>query len=306
MYMKRLIVIAFISLVTLNLHAQTASRYEQRYDLLVSQFGPAGVGVETVLDNWAKVDSTNAKMLQGKFAYLFTKAQTAQVEPRPGKKYLGMDPVLTLKDSLGNDVNYFQINVFDDELYAEALKVADKAISLWPDRLDFRFMKANAYIAYEKDSPDMALACLLDLADENKQRMSSWEYDGQKTSQAFFQDAMQEYCFSFYSLGTSSAYEAFRTLSEKLCVMFPDNSDFVNNIGSYHLIAKNDYKTAYKYYNKVLKSNPGEPTAIRNGLLAARKQKNVKQEKKYLEMMLKYGNESERLQAEGRLTALKK
>jgi len=43
--------------------SQSAERYEQRYDLLVSQFGPAGVGVETVLDNWEKVDSTSAKYL---------------------------------------------------------------------------------------------------------------------------------------------------------------------------------------------------------------------------------------------------
>ena len=124
-------------------YAQNASRYEQRYDLLVSQFGPAGVGIETVLENWAKADSTNAKMLHGRFIYLFTKAQSSQVVPRPEKKYLGMEPMLTLKDSLGNDVNYFQVSEFDDQLYAEAMKAADKAIAFWPDRLDFRFMKAN-------------------------------------------------------------------------------------------------------------------------------------------------------------------
>ena len=127
--------------VCIAAQAQTASRYEQRYDLLVSQFGPAGIGVETVLNNWEKADSTNARMLQGKFAYLFTKAQTGVVEPHPGKKYLGMNPVITLKDSLGNDVHYYEVNVFDDELYAEALKAADKAVAVWPDRLDFRFMK---------------------------------------------------------------------------------------------------------------------------------------------------------------------
>lgn len=304
--MKRLLLIALLLTASFAADAQTASRYEQRYDLLVSQFGPAGVGVETVLDNWAKADSTNAKMLQGKFAYLFTKAQTGQLETRPSRKYLGMEPVLTLKDSLGNDVNYFQVNVFDDELFARALKVADKAISFWPDRLDFRFMKANAYIAYEKESPDMALACLLELAEANAARKSSWEYEGEKVDQEFFQDAMQEYCFSLYTLATPASYEAFRTLSEKLSVMFPDNTDFVNNIGSYHLIAKNDYKSAYKYYNKVLKSNPGDETALRNGLLAARRQKNLKQEKKYLEMMIKHGSEADRVQAEGRLAALKK
>lgn len=305
-YMKRIVFIAFILFASYAVQAQTSSRYEQRYDLLVSQFGPAGVGIETVLDNWAKVDSTNARLLQARFEYFFTKAQTGQVEPRQGKKYLGMEPVLTLKDSLGNDVNYFQVNVFDDGLYAEAIKAADKAIAVWPDRLDFRFMKANAYIAYEKESPDMALADLMALADENAHRKSSWVYDGKKADQAFFQDAMQEYCFSFYTLGTPAGYEAFRTLSEKLSVIFPDNTDFVNNIGSYYLIARNDYKSAYKYYNKVLKTDPDNAAAIRNCLLAARKQQNVKQEKKYLEMMAKYGSEGDRLQAEARLAALKK
>jgi hypothetical protein len=56
----------------------------------------------------------------------------------------------------------------------------------------------------------------------------------------------------------------------------------------------------------VLKGNPDNDTAIRNGILAARKQKNVKQEKKYLEMMVKYGQDGDRLQAEARLAALKK
>lgn len=286
--------------------AQTSARFEQRYDLLVSQFGPAGVGVETVLDNWAKVDSTNAKMLVGRFTYLFTKAQSTEVEMRPGKKYLGMEPVLTLKDSLGNDVNYFSVNVFDDDLYVEAIKTADKAIAYWPDRLDLRFMKANAYIAYEKESPDMALSCIMSLVDENQARKSSWEYEGEKVDQDFFQDAVQEYCFSFYSLGTQSGYEAFRALSEKMSVLFPDNPGFLNNLGTYHLIAKEDYKTAYKYYNKVLKEHPDDYTAIKNGVLAARKQKNVKAEKKYLEMLLKYGSEAEKLQAESRLKSMKK
>lgn len=304
--MRKILFTVLAVLAASSLQAQTSSRFEQRYDLLVSQFGPAGVGVETVLDNWAKVDSTNAKMLQGRFAYLFTKAQGTEVEVRPGKKYLGMDPVLTLKDSLGNDVNYFQINVFDDQLYSEAIKAADKAITYWPDRLDFRFMKANAYIAYEKESPDMALSCIMSLIDENQARISSWEYEGQKVGQDFFQNAVQEYCISFYSLGTQNGYEAFRALSERMISLFPDNPGFMNNLGTYHLIAKEDYKTAYKYYNKVLKEHPDDYTAIKNGILAARKQKNVKAEKKYLEMMLEHGSDAEKLQARSRLESLKK
>jgi hypothetical protein len=51
--------------------------------------------------------------------------------------------------------------------------------------------------------------------------------------------------------------------------------------------------------------HPDDQAAIKNGLLAARRQKNVKQEKKYLEMMVQYGSERDRLMAESRLKAMK-
>ena len=302
--MKRLIISFAAILACVYSFAQSESeRYEQRYDLLVSKLGPAGVGIETVLDNWEKVDSTNARMLVGRFSYLFTKAQTPKVVTRGSKKYLGMDPVLSLKDSLGNDVYYFQDNVFDDEIYALAVKAADKAVAIHPDRLDFRFMKVNAYIAYEKESPDMALAYLLSLVKENAGKTGAWNYDGEEADPGFFEDAMQEYCYSFYTIGSTASQEAFLALSECLTGYFPSNMGFVNNIGSYHLL-KRDYKGAMKIYDKVLKKVPDDYTAMQNGLLAARKMKNLKAEKKYLNLIVRYGSEKDRLLAKGRLDAL--
>lgn len=281
MIMKRILLAAALALAGFAASAQSESeRYEQRYDMLVSRLGPAGVGVETVLDNWEKVDSTNAKMLLGRFSYLFTKAQTSEIVAKSQKKYLGMEPLLTLKDSLGKDVYYFQQNVFDDELYGRAAKAADKAVSVWPDRLDFRFMKANAYIAYEKESPDMALAYLMDLVDENVRRKGAWQYEGVDIEDGFFEDAMQEYCFSFYTIGSEASRNAFLKLSEKLSKLYPGNPEFINNIGSYYLV-KHEYKTALKYYDKVLKKHPADQTALQNGLIAARRLKNAKLEKKY-------------------------
>lgn len=290
--------------MALDLSAQTSEKYEQRYELLLSQFGPAGVGIETVLNKWEAVDSTDAKMLYARFNYLFTKAQTSAVVAKPERKYLGMEPLLTLKDSLGNDVFYYQVNEFDDQLYAQAVKTIDRTISLYPDRLDYRFVKANAYIAYEKESPDMALACLLDLADRYSDRKGRWTYEGEKVDDSFFTDAMQEYCYSFYSIGTSSSMEAFLGLSRKMLQLYPDNTGFLSNIGSYHMLANGDYKTALKYYSKVLKKKPDDYTAIKNSALAARKLNNRKLEIKYLRMLVEHGPEKEKIVAESRLKAL--
>ncbi len=292
------------ALLSLSVHAQTESgKYEQRYNMLVSKLGPAGIGVETVLNNWEAADSTDVNMLIGRFSYFFTKAQTKQVVTKPSKKYLGMEPVLSLKDSLGNDVHYYQESIFDDELYAKAIDVSDRAARLHPDRLDLRFMRANAYIAYEKESPDMALAYLQELVRENSSKKGGWKYVDDEVDDSFFEEAMQEYCFSFYTIGSPASYGAFKTLSEQLSKIYPANPGFVNNIGSYYLVNK-EYKTALKYYDKVLKKNPDNYMAMQNGLLAARRLQNVKLEKKYLSMIAEYGSDRDKLMAKGRLEAL--
>ena len=305
MKMRNVYILALL-LVSSVLSAQTAINYEQRYNLLVSQFGPAGVGVETVLDNWSKTDSTNIKLLAARFNYYFNKAQRAEVVTQPQKKYLGMKPLFTLKDSTGTDIYYYQETFFDDEVYGKALKAADKAIAFHPDHLDFRFMKANAYIAYEKESPDMALAYILDMVDEDQSRAKSWKFDGKQAEKGFFEEAMQEYCYSFYYIDSPKSMEAFLKLSEKMAAAYPANPGFVNNIGTYNMLVKQDYKAALKCYDKVLKKHPEDYTAIKNSMLAARKMKNQKLEKKYLQMVVKYGPETEQKQAQARLDMMSK
>lgn len=303
--MKRFILFVLLLLTCAAALAQN-EKYEQRYNLLVSKLGPAGVGVETVLDNWAQADSTDAGMLMGRFNFYFTKAQSMQVVIKPSDRYLGMEPILTVKDSTGADIHYYQEMSYDDELYGMAIQAADKLVSFYPDRLDFRFLKANAYIAYEKESPDMATAYLMSLIDEDSRNAVQWIYEEQKVEDSFFADAMLEYCFSFYSIGSPSALDAFHKISLKMYELNPDNPAYLNNIGTYYLIAKQDYKTALKHYNKVLKTWPEDYTAIKNCVLLSRKQKNLKQEKKYLHMLVKYGPEKEKIVAEARLKQIVK
>ncbi|MCD8313413.1 MAG: hypothetical protein LUC24_04565 [Bacteroidales bacterium] len=285
--------------------AAASKAYSDRYDMLVSRLGLSGVGIETVLDNWEQVDPDNSKLLVARFAYYIDKAKTVGIVPKPGKKYLGNAPSLTLKDSLGNNVNYFEETTFDDSLFSIALKNIDKAIRLFPKELDYRFARCNALIAYEGESPDMALAGVEGIVDLFYADQNGWTYDDEGADSEFFIAAIQEYCYTFYNLGTTTAYAAFKSLSEKMLSYEKDNTMFLSNIGTYYFIAVKDEKQAFKYYNKVLKLKPDDYTAAKNCVVIARHQKNTKLEKKYLPALIaSTEDETEKRNAEARLKAL--
>ena len=275
-------------LVAATVSAQSVN-YEKRYELLVSQVGPGGVGVETLLDKWQAADSTNRKMLSARFEYYFTKAQSEEVVKKSQKKYLGMDPLLSLKDSAGVPVYYYREMFYDDEYFALALKAADKVAALYPDDIDYRFMKTNALVAYEKEHPDMAFAYLTDLVVENVSRTRPWNYNGQKMDDGFFPDAMQEYCRTFYTVGSEASMNVFFSLSKRLWELYPSNVCFLSNMATYYLVAKDDPKTALKYYNKVLKKVKDDETALRNSYVAASKLNNDKLKEKYRKQLVQYG-----------------
>ena len=80
---------------------------------------------------------------------------------------------------------------------------------------------------------------------------------------------------------------------------------FLDNLGSYYLVVAKNTKTALKYYNKVLKIKPDDMTAIKNLIILARNAKDVKLEKKYLPMMIRYTEDSAtKMSAEKRLEFL--
>lgn len=274
--------------MSLSVFAQT-SDYKRRYDILLDRVGPAGVGMETLIENWSKVEPDNTDMLTARFYYYIAKAQGTEVVARKEAKYLGAAPMLTLQDSTGVDVHYYEVLKYDDEIFSQALKVVDHAISLYPQRLEFRFMKANAYLSYERESPDMALSNILGLAHDYMTSGKTWTYNENSeqltVDQELFAQMIQDYCVTLYALGSPASYEAFLKLSQRMNGYFPKTPSYLANIGSYHMVVAKDPKTALKYYDKALKIEPKAREVINNAILAARKLKNTKLEKKYLKLL---------------------
>lgn len=288
MIMRKIIYLLAAMLLSASVCAQTLD-YQRRYNILLERVGPSGVGMETLIDNWSKAEPESSDMLLARFYYYLSKGQGTEIVARKEAKYLGSAPMLTLQDSLGTDVHYYEVLKYDDELFGEAMKVVDKVISIYPQRLDFRFLKANAYMSYERESPDMALSNILGLAHDYMTSGKVWTYkedsDPFEVDSELFAQMMQEYCVTLYSLGTAPSYEAFLKLSQKMNGYLPKNPAFIANIGSYHMVVSKDPKTALKYYDKALKIDPKAKDIINNAIIAARKLNDSKLEKKYIKML---------------------
>lgn len=303
--MKRILTLALL-LVSAQAFAQlTSEEVKSQYERQVRMVGLAGVGVENILDKWTRVAPDDGDLLEARFHYYYIKSATTSLEAKEQTRYLGNAPSFTLKDSLGRDVRYFEVQNFEDSLFAEAQRYIDRAISLYPEELVYRFEKLNSLIDYEKESPDIATSELDDLINYNTAVKPSWTYDGEPLDGDSFTDAVQQYCYSFFQLGTPGGYEAFLEISEKMSKLQPKNTVFLANIGSYWLVYKKNNSQALKYYNKVLKINPKDYTAAKNCVVLARKDKNVKLEKKYLPILIAATeSETERASYEARLKAL--
>jgi len=305
--MKRILIFLVALVLPLSLLAQTTQEdYIRRYNNLVNRVGPAGVGVETLLDKWAEEYPDDLQQLLARFSFWFNKCQTSNVIQLSQDRYLGREPLLAATDSLGRKNNWFEDIVYEDEPFGLALEALDKAVALQPLRLDLRLLRIDALTAFEKGSPDMALASLKALVDEHFKQHPAWTHESlEKVDDEVFKALMQDYCFTFFRLGTDSSAEAFKGLSEHILTYSKDDPLFLDNIGSYWMVSKKDYKKARKYYDQVLKKHPDDVTAIRNGMLLARTTKDLKLEKKYLAMMAKYGaTDVDRASASARLEAL--
>lgn len=296
---------AFFPVGALAQDKEASEMYSRKYDQLVSVLGPTGVGIETVLDKWEACDPGNRKMLSARFNYYFNKSKTSSVVSKPGRKYLGNEPLFSLKDSTGNDIRYFEEVTYDDSLFSIALKNIDKAASIFKSDIGLRFNKSAALVAYEKESPDMALVCLEKLVDDYYASPKGWVFDGQYVDNEVFEGAIQEYCYTFFNIGTESSYNAFASLAGKMLTKNPSSTMFLSDVGSYWFVAQKNPKKALKYYEKVLKINPKDYTAAKNCILIARRQKNVRLEKKYLPVLIEASpDEQERMSAKARLEQL--
>lgn len=279
--MKRIVILAAALAMTLAASAQTLSQEEHlnKYAKQVSRVGLAGLGVEYILDKWEEDWPEDPSMLEARFAYNYTKAKTTEVLRKNQDKFLGMDPVLIIPDSLGNNVHFFQEDFFDENYFSAAMSYIDKAIALYPAELAYRYDRISALFDYEKESPDMAFDEVTDLIELNKTK-PLWTVSGEVLDPDTFPGIIQEYCYKFYTVGSERSRNYFSLLSTKMNRLYPKDPNFLCNLGTYYLVVKGSDSKALSYYNKALKLDPENTVAKSNIKVIERRKAKAAEAKK--------------------------
>ena len=304
---KRILTAALLLAGIAAFAQEDAASFRSKYERQVRMVGYAGVGVETILDRWEAAFPEDPYMLEGRFRHCFAKSRSSHIEAKYQPKFLGSEPVFSLKDSTGRDIYYYEEDFFVDSLFARSQKAIDKAIALQPAELAWRIDKAGALLIYEKESPDLTCAEVLKMIDYQASARPQWTHYGEEMPEGTLAEAVLEYCFTFFRYGSPGGYEAFRKISERMLKLYPGNAEYMNNLGSYYLVCQSSPKKALKWYGKALKADPLNYTAAHNCVLIARRNKDVKLEKKYLPTLIQATqDEIERKGYEARLEALGK
>ena len=284
-----------------------AAAFKARYERQVRNVGAAGVGVETILTRWEEAFPEDPAVMEGFYKFWFAKSLGSAVVTRDTRRYLGKDPMFSLRDSTGKERFYFEDNVFVDSLFALSQTYIDRAIATEPCELSYRVDKVTSLMLYEKESPDMATQELLKLIDFQRKSHPEWTYLGLAVDDATFVQTIQEYCHNFFQYATPGSYDAFKTVSEAMLKLYPKDTSFINNIGSYWLVYKQNPRKALQWYNKALKIDPKDYNAAKNCVILARKEKDSRLEKKYLPYLIAAtDSDLERSACEARLESLTK
>lgn len=244
--------------------AQTTEDYLSRYNALVNRVGVSGLGVDLLLTRWEKADPVDINHMIARGSYHLYRARKDSVVAYHKAAFMGMEPILTTKDSLGRNTYFYSVPNYQPEEFALAMEALDNALVHDNTRLDLMLSKADALKDFEYTTPDQCVDYIISIIDKHFGAKMVWTLPGGgHVTEEDFLEEMQNYCNIFFRTDSQASLEAFRKVSEAVLKYRPKSAPFIDNIGAYWASRKDD-KKAMKYYKNALKADPDDAIAKQN------------------------------------------
>ncbi|WP_304223041.1 hypothetical protein [Gracilinema caldarium] len=204
-----------------------------------------------------------------------------------------------------NYIGYVYGEVTYDKVNAEkAFQVINKAIGLYPERLDMHFGKTRflASLKAYNEQRDYLLT-LFTLGQKNGHQ---WKWsDGQSldNGEQVFIEAIHDYIAEWMNSGNQVAFECSKPVSEALIAYFPHNPIGYNDCGLYYAIS-GDLKTAERYFLAGYKADPTDDILIGNLAYLYESIKDMENAQKFYTLMSKSADRNAAEYAKRKLSEL--
>jgi len=172
---------------------------------------------------------------------------------------------LELNDSLGNQEGYlFSEMTVNDSSVQTAVRYLDKAISLFPNRLDFRLGKI--FLTRESEHWDWMeteIVATLQQAMKLEHRWKTEHNEKIKEAQPFLYSSLQETFYVLFESGLPYAYDIIERSSRLIIQQQDQNVIALSNIATC-LMMKEKHLDALTYLNKAYQISPNDIILVGN------------------------------------------
>lgn len=300
--MKRRFIITLFFLFSLIQISYGQQDFKKQFKALFDKNDVAGQ--EKLLQNWEKSRPDDPELYVSYFNFYLNKSR---------REVVSLNSVPTSEDSirmtktddekvvayLGSATKYEKAD-FD-----KAIEYLDKGIEKFPNRLDMRFGKIAAFRKIENYrifTDEIVKA--IDYSNVNKNQWLWTNDESVKEPKKVFLSSLQDYFVQVYDSGDENI-EYLKTIAENVLKYYPDSVENLSNLAIYYMLKK-DYENALTHLLKAEKLAPADPVIVGNIAWTYYLKGDKVNSLKYYELLKKYGDDQQKMQADEKITELKK
>lgn len=299
--MKRYLFIAIFVLIGLSqpVHAQNfKEEFKKEFDK--KDFAKQ----EKILQSWEKADPNDAELYVSYFNFYVNKSRNEVVSLT--KKPTSKDSIPLTKENDDKAVAYLGSRVSYEKKNLDAgISYIDKGIEKFPNRLDMRFGKI--YILGQIEDYKSFTSEIVKTINYSNTNKNAWIWTDNKPldePKKFMLDAIQDYIVQMFNAGDEYANNI-QTIAETVLKYYPDSVENLSNLAISFLI-REDYENALVPLLKAEKLAPTDYIILNNIAWAYYSKGDKPNAVKYYNLVVKYGDDDAKAQANEKLSELKK
>lgn len=278
--------------------------YKEQFYELFSKKDTAGQRI--ILNDWNKSDSKDSELFVAYFNYYvnISKKEVLSLGNKPkGEEYL---QIVNQDTTVSNPVGYmYADNYYELTELNKGFDWINKGIEMYPNRLDMRFGKIYMLGKIENyEDFTKEIIRTVNYSNTNKNKWTWTDNKPVEKPESFLLNSLQNYQLQLYDTEDDRLLDNMKLIAETILKFYPNNIESITNLSFVYMLQEK-YEKAIEQLLLALKINSKDPIVLNNIAHSYKQSGDKPNAIKYYELMIKYGNDSDKKYAQKQIDLLK-